>query len=67
MNIKGGIQMIIQIEIIMYAVIGFILSTITTGLLLENIKLRKQVKYKMQEMTELEKEMRFKFNLRKKI
>ena len=64
---KGGIQVIIQIEIIMYVIIGFILSTITTGLLLENLKLRQQVRYKMQEMTELEKEMRFKFDLRKKM
>lgn len=54
---KGGTQM--------YAIICSLLSTITTGLLIENLKLRKQVKYKMQEMVQLEKEIRFKFNLRR--
>lgn len=58
-------QMIIQIEIIGYAVIGLILTITTAVLLVDNIKLRYDFKKKMQEMKELEMEMRFKFDLRK--
>jgi len=58
-------QMIIQIEIIGYAVIGLILTITTAVLLVDNIKLRYDFKKKMQEMNDLEMEMRFKFDLRK--
>ena len=62
---KGGVEMIMQIEVLGYAIIGFILSTITTGLIIQNIKLTRKVEITMQEMKELEMEMRFKFDLRK--
>ena len=57
--------MIQMIEIIGYAVIGLILTITTAVLLVDNIKLRYDFKKKMQEMKELEMEMRFKFDLRK--
>ena len=57
--------MIMQIEVLGYAIIAFILSTITTGLIIQNIKLTRKVEITMQEMKELEMEMRFKFDLRK--
>ena len=57
--------MIQMIEIIGYAVIGLILTITTAVLLVDNIKLRYDFKKKMQEMNDLEMEMRFKFDLRK--
>lgn len=57
--------MIQLIEIIMYAVILLVFTLISVILLIDNIKLRMEFKWKMQEMNELEKEMRFKFNLRR--
>lgn len=57
-------QMIMQIELIGYGIIGLILSLITMAILLDNFRLRKQFKEKMESVDELEKEMRFKFNLR---
>ena len=56
--------MIMQIELIGYGIIGLILSLITMAILLDNFRLRKQFKEKMESVDELEKEMRFKFNLR---
>lgn len=56
--------MIMQIELIGYGIIGLILSLITMVILLDNFRLRKQFKEKMESADELEKEMRFKFNLR---
>ncbi len=64
MNMEGGVQMIMQIELIGYGIIGLILSLITMAILLDNFRLRKQFKEKMESVDELEKEMRFKFNLR---
>lgn len=57
--------MIMQIELIGYGIIGLILSLITMAILLDNFRLRKQFKEKMESVDELEKEMRFKFNLRR--
>lgn len=56
--------MIMQIELIGYGIIGLFLSLITMTILLDNFRLRKQFKEKMESVDELEKEMRFKFNLR---
>ena len=57
--------MIMQIELIGYGIIGLFLSLITMAILLDNFRLRKQFKEKMESVDELEKEMRFKFNLRR--
>lgn len=57
-------QMIILIEIIMYAVICFILSTITVGLIFENIRLNKECREVLTNFKEFEKEARFKLNIR---
>ena len=57
--------MIQMIEIIGYAVILLIFTIISVVILVDNIKLRYDFKKKMQEMNDLEMEMRFKFDLRK--
>jgi len=57
--------MIQMIEIIGYAVILLIFTIISVVILVDNIKLRYEYKKKMQEMNDLEMEMRFKFDLRK--
>ena len=62
---EGGVQMIMQIELIGYGIIGLIMTIITVILILDNIKLRKQFKEKMKAMDELEDEIKFKFNLRR--
>ena len=55
-----------KIGLLRYEIIVIILSIIAIIILIENFKLRKQIKEKMKTMEELEAEMRYRFNLRSK-